>query len=217
MTRILRRALYWVLRPVWRLLLRTLPPDDPWGRLDYRVPVHHYGLGSRHDFAWYFEGDSAVTVSTLDDIQEWLLECEYVRDSDLFHEPDFWQHPRTFERLRKGDCEDHALWAWRKLLELNYDAELVAGRRLPWDPSVPEKDRGHVWVLFRHEGQSYLFEAVAKAKENMVRPLAVTAAEYRPEFGVDRSRQRFTFNGILLTMREREFGLHGSGSTRRTA
>src|SRR5205085_1473130 len=68
-------------------------------------------------FAWYFEGQSAVTVGSVDDVCEWLLECEYVHDPELFHEPDFWQHPRTFERLRKGDCEDHALWAWRKLVE----------------------------------------------------------------------------------------------------
>jgi hypothetical protein len=152
----------------------------------------------------------------LDEIQHWLLECEYVHDHDLFHEPDFWQHPRTFERLRKGDCDDHALWAWRKLLELDYDADLVSGRCLPWDPAVPEKDRGHVWVIFRRDGDSYLFEAAAKAKERMIRPLAAAAADCRPDFGVDRHRQRFAFNGILLTLREREFALSESGSRRRS-
>jgi hypothetical protein len=217
MPRWLRQALYWALRPAWRLLLRTLPPDDPWERLDFRVPVRHYGLGARHDFAWYFEGDSAVTVTALDDIQDWLLGCEYVHDRELFHEPDFWQHPRTFEQFRKGDCEDHALWAWRKLLELGYDADLVAGRCLPWDPAVPEKDRGHVWVIFRRDGETFLFEAASKAKDHMVRLLAAAAPGYRPEFGVDRTRQRFAFNGILLTMREREFGLNHSMSERRIA
>src|SRR5690348_3236184 len=47
-------------------------------------------------------------------------DCEYVRDP--VHERDFWQHPKTFEQLRKGDCEDHALWAWRKLTELGISA-----------------------------------------------------------------------------------------------
>jgi hypothetical protein len=45
----------------------------------------------------------------------------------LFGEADFWQHPSTFERLRTGDCEDFAVWAWRKLIELGYDVDLVAG------------------------------------------------------------------------------------------
>jgi hypothetical protein len=143
----LSRILYWTLRPAWRLILRVLPHEDPWTRLQYRVPVHRYGLGAKHDFAWYFEGDSGVSAENIGDVCDWLLSCEYVRDPELFHEADFWQHPRTFEQLRRGDCEDHALWAWRKLVELGYDADLVSGRQLPWDPDDPRDQGGHVGHL----------------------------------------------------------------------
>jgi hypothetical protein len=213
----MRRILYWTLRPVWRVFLRVLPPQDPWRRLEYRVAVRHYGWGARHDFDWYFEGESGVEVSSIDAIRDWLVECEYVQDPELFHEPDFWQHPRTFERLRRGDCEDHAIWAWRKLVELGYDADLVSGRCLPWQPGVADRERSHVWVVFRRDGEAYLFEAAAKSKHRMVRPLAEAAAEYRPEFGVDRARQRFAFNGFFHTLREREFGVPDSTSVRGTA
>jgi hypothetical protein len=212
-----RRAWSWLFRPVLRILLRVLPEEDPWERVDYRVPVSHYGMGSRHDFSWYFEGESMAGVQTLDELQDWLLECEYVHDAELFHEPDFWQHPRTFERLRLGDCEDHALWAWRKLIELGYEAELISGRCLPWDPKGKESERGHVWVNFTSEGTRYLFETTAKRKEGMIHPLSDVAAKYRPEFGVDHQRKRFAFNGILWTMREREFGVKDSEARRRSA
>jgi len=66
-------------------------------------------------------GQSTVCVNDIAAICEWLADCEYVRDP--VHERDFWQHPKTFEQLRKGDCEDHALWAWRKLTELGIPAE----------------------------------------------------------------------------------------------
>jgi hypothetical protein len=196
-----------MLRPGWRLLVRALPREDAWGRVDHRIPLRHFGPGARHDFEWYFEGESAVEAKTLDDVLAWLLGCEYQTDLELFHERDFWQHPRTFEKLRRGDCEDHALWAWRKLLEIGIDADFVSGRSLPWQPGVDGGERGHAWVIFRDNGQTFVLESVAKAKERMVQPLADAASQYRPEFGVDRNRKRFAFNGYFLTLREREFGL----------
>jgi hypothetical protein len=193
-----------------------MPGGDPWERVDYGVPIRHYGRGAKHDFSWYFEGESLVRIETIDDVVDWLLECEYVQDPELFHEPDFWQHPRTFERLRRGDCEDHALWAWRKLIELGYDAELVSGRFLPWQPGVSGQECGHAWVIFRRDEERYLFETTSKDRSRVIRPLADAAAGYRPEYGVDRSKQRFAFYGVLLTMREREFGLPRPESVSRT-
>lgn len=213
----LRRLLYWCIRPAWRLILLVMPASDPWDRVEYRVPINSYGPGSSHDFGWYFEGESLVGVQTVDELKAWLLACEYVRDPDLFNEADFWQHPRTFERLRRGDCEDHALWAWRKLLELGYDADLVSGRCLPWEPGVADAERRHVWVVFRQEGQSYLLESVAKRREEMVQLLENVKANYRPEYGVDRDRQRYAFAGLIHTMREREFRKSAVDSKRRAA
>jgi len=200
-----RGLLFWPLRPLWRLVLRGVSVADPWERINYRVPVKRYGAGSIHDFAWYFEGASGIATSNVDDIQEWLLGCEYVSDPDLFRVPDYWQHPRTFEQIRRGDCEDHAIWAWRKLVELGIDADLIEGRCLPWTPREPSDDRGHVWVVFRRNGQAFLFETTCKVKHAMITPLAEMSRKYRPELGVDRNRKSFAFAGALLTIREREF------------
>jgi len=209
-----QRAISRLLAPLARLVLRRLPREDPWGRFDYRVPLQAFGSGNKHDFTWYFQGESIVPVATLDEIQDWLAACEYVHDAVLFNEPDFWQHPRTFEVLRRGDCEDHALWAWRKLVELGHDADLVSGTVLHGGDDDSSKRAAHVWVLFRQNGEPFVFEAVAKVKDHMVRPLATVRDHYRPEFGVDRNKQPYAFNGALLAFLEER---RRRPSTRRSA
>lgn len=166
--------------------------EDPWARLDVSPRIALYGAGARHDVGWYFEGESAVPVSSLDELRSWLAGCEYATDADLFQEPDFWQHPRTFERLRRGDCEDFALWAWRKLVELGYDADLVVGRC----PGAGDgREARHAWVVFRRDGGEFLFEPVAGQADGAVRPLGEVRERYVPEFGVGADRRRFAFAG----------------------
>jgi hypothetical protein len=187
-----------LMQPVVQLLVRVIPKRDPWTRVSRRVPLGFYGKGSQRDFGWYLEGESTVRVGSIEEIQEWLLTCEYVDDRELFNETDFWQHPRTFEHLRRGDCEDHALWAWRKLVELGVDAELVSGRQMSDDDLT-----GHVWVMFSHGGETFLFETVAKRREQMLRPVSAVRELYRPEVSVDGKRRRFAYHGYLWSLRER--------------
>jgi hypothetical protein len=107
-------VLHWVLRPLGKRLIRYVPVGDPWEPVtSLFVTPRIFGPGSFRMFRWYFEGESVVVVRSLGEVCEWLAQCQYHPDEDLFNEPDFWQHPRTFEHLRKGECEDHALWAWR--------------------------------------------------------------------------------------------------------
>jgi predicted transglutaminase-like cysteine proteinase len=146
-----------------------------------------------HPFPWYFEGESIIAVTCVDDVCDFLLRCEYVPDADLFNETDFWQHPRTFERVRQGDCEDYALWAWRKLVELGIEAELVAG---VWHPPNDESG-GHVWIRFRNEGTDFILEAVSRTREGMVRTFEAAKAEYVPHAGVDHRFQLFAYSGYL--------------------
>lgn len=190
----LRLVRTYVSRPLSRLLLRTLPLDDPWARYSSPVPLGHYGIGARQEFRWYFDGESAVTVGTLDEIQTWLLGCTYARDPELFHEADYWQHPCTFEHLRRGDCEDFTLWAWRKMARLGYDAEFVAGRC-----TQPGCDAtGHTWILFQQDGITYLFDPVIRKKDLMIRPLDDVRYEYAPEVSVDRHFNRYVYAGHFL-------------------
>ena len=142
----------------YRLARLWLASNDPWAHVVHPVPFRYFGLGSRREFNWYLEGNSVVGVASIHEIKRWLLGCVYKTDRALFDDPDFCQHPEMFEGLRQGDCEDHAIWAWRKLKELGVPARLYSGRVLM---PVTGGAGFHAWVVFEHEGRSWLFESVA--------------------------------------------------------
>ena len=187
------------LRPFSQLILRVASVRDPWERIDAAPRLRAYGSGARLEFEHYLRGESAVTVESLEHLQDWLLGCEYAHDEALFAEADFWQHPSTFERMRAGDCEDFALWAWRKLIELGYDADFVAGYCVKDD----EVDGRHAWVMLRSEGVEYLFEPAARSREHMMVALDSVRHRYLPQFGADRTAKRFTYAGYLLHLEKR--------------
>jgi len=208
----MRRGASRVLGPVRRALhqlrLRLFPVRDPWQRLPYEAPLAMFGEGARHGFDWVFEGESTVVVRHVDDVLDWLANCQYETDASLFRESDYWQHPHTFEQLRRGDCEDFALWAWRKLVELGIDADLVIGRRVP--PS--SENSRHAWILFRDGANEFLFEPVIRNRVEAVRQVTTIRSEYIPEFGVARDRTRFFFAGYAYFLQNRHLG-KGASST----
>lgn len=181
------------------LRLRLFPVRDPWERLPFEAPLAVYGGGARRGFDWVFEGESGVFVESFDELVHWLSECSYETDTRLFQEEDFWQHPTTFEHLRRGDCEDFALWAWRKLLEMDVDADLVIGRRVP--PGATNSR--HAWILFRNEGGEFLFEPAIRDRTLAVRPIDTAREDYIPEFGVTRGRRRYFFAGYAYFLQNR--------------
>jgi len=167
---------------------------SPWARVDMQVPAAAFGPGSRCQFAEYLRGDSSVSVRSLDDIVEWLRGCKYASDAELFAERDLWQHPAAFETRRRGDCEDFALWAWRKLAEIGIDAEFFVGRVL--GGAVGGPTRQHAWVVYRVGGVDYLFEPAA-SPERMIRRLADVVDEYIPHFAVNGALATSAFVGCL--------------------
>ena len=193
------RLLARILKPFSQLLIRVASVRDPWERIDTAPRLRAYGSGARLEFDHYLRGDSAVAVESLEHLQDWLLGCEYAPDETLFAESDFWQHPSTFERMRAGDCEDFALWAWRKLIELGYDADFVAGYCVKDD----DLDGRHAWVMVRREGVEYLFEPAARSKERMMFALDSVRDRYIPQFGADRHARRFAYAGYLLSLSKR--------------
>ena len=182
----------WLLAAVTRLTARLAGRESAWERVTMRVPSSVFGPGSRHPFAEYFEGESRVSVRSIDDIVAWLQSCEYVTDLEMFHQQDFWQHPAAFEQVRRGDCEDFALWAWRKLVEVGIDAEFCVGRVICEDR--PELDRQHAWVVYRVDGGEFLFEPAARTPSRMIRPLNEAMGEYVPHFAVN---HRFDTNAFV--------------------
>lgn len=186
------------LERLWRALTRVTAPlrasDSPWDRVPMRVPTSAFGRGSQRPFANYFEGESRVAVRTIDDIVEWLQGCEYVSDAELFDERDHWQHPGAFEQLRRGDCEDFALWTWRKLGEIGIDAEFYVGRVLCGGAQA----RHHAWVVYRADAVEFLFEPAAQGRSEMIRPLDEVKSGYVPHFAVNRHLATCAFMGLTL-------------------
>ena len=179
--------------PVLRLAARLFGRESAWDRLAIRVPATVFGPGSRQPFAEYFRGTSSVPVQSVDDIVAWLQTCEYVTDLELFHERDVWQHPGSFEALRRGDCEDFALWAWRKLAEIGIDAEFIVGRVVCGDS--PDSDCQHAWVVYHVDGTAFLFEPAARNPSRIIRRLADAMDEYVPHFSVNHRFDTDTFVG----------------------
>ncbi|MEZ4703087.1 MAG: hypothetical protein R2834_22355 [Rhodothermales bacterium] len=185
-------------RSVQRFLLTTIHPD-PWMRYRFAVPVHAYGAGSRHPFSWYFSGSLSDSVRSIDDVRQWVLDCDYARDVDQFDAVDYWQHPLLFERKRVGDCEDFSLWTWRRLVELGYDAEFVAG----WIQSDDCTRVGHTWVMLRDGDEALLFDPVIREPERVVMPLEALEERYIPHVSVDRALQGFVYGGYYTALSDR--------------
>jgi hypothetical protein len=200
MTQALPGPLDW-LRLRWallRLAWQRVPNGDVWQALEHDVPLAYYGQGAERDFVWYLEGESAVQVENIDALCTWLAGCVYVRDPDLFRTRDFWQHPSTFEHIRQGDCEDHALWAWRKLVELGYEAQFIVGR---WLTGAGRGHGWHSWIVYTgSDGAPFVLEATQKNVAAMVAPLDRVRAQYVPCFSVDQRLTRRVHAGWSATI-----------------
>lgn len=165
---------------------------DPWRRKKrVAVPPDAFGAGSRQPFTWYFQRQSVVPVTSVAEICDWLDRCQYRSDQALFRQADVWQHPVDFEQHGRGDCEDHALWVWRKLVDLGLAAELVVGDAY----RAARARQRHAWVVFTQSGRVYLFETVAKTRAEMIQPLARVKRKYRPALSVDATGQTYRYGG----------------------
>ena len=185
-----RHRLKYIIPAIRLVNRRENAHGDPWVCVDVPGLQAVFGSGSTWEFSWYFEGSSNVDVKSIEDICSFLLDCEYVSDADLFMLPDVWQHPSTFETAQKGDCEDHALWAWRKLQNLSIHARLIVGRQVG-------SEHGHAWITFEAGSDTFIFEATAKSRDHMVAPFLDAQSRYCPYFSVDHSYRVAMYGGFL--------------------
>ena len=102
----------------------------------------------------YLGGELETSCGSLEELRSFLRTCSYVSDPEQFGVSDYWAHPRDFEATRKGDCDCFALWTWRQLVELGYDARFVVG----W---AGYGRRSHAWVTYQADGRRYLVEPTA--------------------------------------------------------
>ena len=123
----------------------------------------------------YVSQPLTVHCSTIRELRDFLVSCEYVSDKELFGKDEYWQPPEDFEKRKKGDCEDFALWTWRQLLNMGYDARFVGG-------SSGRYGAGHAWVEFFQDGKCFLLEALF-CKVGMVMP-RLSTLRYKPKLSV---------------------------------
>lgn len=192
---LIRRTIGCLLGPPLEWFISTWSVDDPWKRMT--IPAGpNFKL---RDFRWYLEGDSMVSIASIEDVCAWLRQCEYA-DYDATFSERTWKHPRNFEFLRRGDSLDHALWSWQQLVRLGVDAEFVCGR---WNGQSFEA-REHAWVVFRDaRGIEHVLESAAKVDQPMVHVVADVHARYIPHFSVNRGLETVTFHGYTLEVRRR--------------
>lgn len=128
--------------------------------------------------AEYRHAPSSVDCRSIDDVVAWLRGCSYERDIDQFGTGDVWIHPTDFELTRRGDCEDHALWAFNRLAHLGHEVRFVAGE----SPG----GGGHAWVNVRApDGAWLLMETTDKKDDVPSWTPTVLAGAYRPAWSVD--------------------------------
>lgn len=166
------------------LLLNMVKMEGSWEKQYVPVPLSRFGSGCLNAFGWYLQRECTVPVTSVADICRWLKTCDYTHDPHLFQRNDFWQHPQDFEQARQGDCEDHALWAWRRLIELGLEADFVVG--------YAGLER-HAWVTFKYQGKEYLLETTLKY-DKMVYLLETTQARYQPDIGVDHRLRTYQYS-----------------------
>jgi transglutaminase superfamily protein len=137
--------------------------------LKLRAPHPTFPMGR------YISQPLTIECGTIAEVRSFLANCEYVSDKELFDKNDYWQPPDEFERRKKGDCEDFALWTWRQLLEMGYDARFIGG-------SCGRYGAGHAWVEYFENDTCFLVEPLfSKISDKMPR---LTTLKYKPKLSV---------------------------------
>jgi hypothetical protein len=92
--------------------------------------------------------------STIEEIRKFLQNCQYISDRQQFNKEEFWLPPHEFEKVRKGDCDEFALWTWRQLIGMGYQTRFVIGR-------TGRSTKGHAWVTIAKDSKHYIVEPQA--------------------------------------------------------
>ena len=127
-------------------------------------------LGNTFSWNRFFKKPLVTEPKNLAEIDVFLKSCEYLSDMETRGCQDYWEPPDIFEERKTGDCEDHAIWAWRHLHTLGYKTRLVLG----------DCKGGHAWVHIYVNDRVYILEATQKVN---VLPLV---KYYTPYWSVQR-------------------------------
>lgn len=188
----IRRFIFRSIQFIARRAPEHAHPAEPWKRVRAQVGLSLFGKGADRSFQHYLAGTSAVDARSVDEVCVWLSGCTYVSDEEQFCSPDHWQHPVDFEQRRSGDCEDFALWAWRKLIELGYSAYFLVGKA-HFDNHHCE----HAWVMYQEADRLYFLETVEHTSERMILAPDQARSRYSPFVAVNQHLQTFVYRDFF--------------------
>ncbi len=126
-----------------------------------------------------------LQCTNLAEMRGFLAQCRYVSDQEQFGKRDYWMYPEQFEDRRQGDCDDFALWTWRQLLAMGYDARFVCGRAGLYGG-------GHAWVTFIESGRTFLIEPLAARLSGWL-PRLMTV-RYKPSISVGWDGRKLSYH-----------------------
>jgi hypothetical protein len=155
------------------------------GRSTFRPDqLHRRRFPSTFPIGRYLTHPLTVRCRSLEDLRKFLRKCRPVSDKEQFGKDDYWMPPEEFEKSRKGDCDDFAMYAWRQLLEMGYRARFVAGR-------IGDGPVKHAWVTFQKDGKHFLLEPQANFLG--LRFPRLDALQYKPDASVEWDGQKAKF------------------------
>ena len=123
----------------------------------------------------YISQPLTTQYSSVKEMLRFLRGCKYVSDKEQFVREDYWMPPEEFEKVKKGDCDDFALWTWRQLLGMGYNARYVV-------ESSGKYAEGHAWVTMEKQGRHLLVEPLWFLSETMPR---LSTVGYKPQGSVE--------------------------------
>jgi Transglutaminase-like superfamily len=158
---------------------------DVEGRPAFRPDqLHRRRFPSTFPIGRYVTHPLMVKCQSFEDLRKFLRTCRAVSDKEQFGKDEYWMPPEEFERSRKGDCDDFAMYAWRQLLEMGYKARFVGGM-------VGDSPVKHAWVTFERDGRHFLLEPQARYLGPVYPRL--DALRYKPDVSVEWDGRKASF------------------------
>jgi len=149
---------------------------DAVGRKTYRPFDRKRGPHPAFPMGRYVSQPLTVHCRSIAEVRKFLCQCKAVSDQEQYGKPDYWAPPDEFERKKKGDCDDFALWTWRQLLSMGYQARFIGGKKGRYGA-------GHAWVEFIRDGKWFLLDPTyCIVGERLPRLSTLT---YTPSLSVD--------------------------------
>jgi Bacterial transglutaminase-like cysteine proteinase BTLCP len=139
-------------------------------------------LKNSYPIEFYLKSNINYYFNDLNNIHEFLSECEYCSDKEHFGVDDYWMLPNLFESMKKGDCEDFSLYTWRQLINQGHMCRFVIG--------TVGKNKWHAWCTAKIHKKHYIIDPVL-ANEKFLHQ--VYTLNYQPYYSIEFHNDKIYF------------------------